>query len=136
MTGQEPTRSEDVVGRLGGDEFALLLPSTDLPGATGVGERLVTHVRTAGAPYGVTVSVGAAMVTWGGPVGRRPRRTPPCTAPSTAVGTGSACPRRRRTAPDRAGHLVGTLTLAHRPPGQRAVVSSPRPAAMCLAVSR
>jgi diguanylate cyclase (GGDEF)-like protein len=66
---QELTRSEDVVGRLGGDEFALLLPGTDLVEATGIGERLVTHVRTAGAPYGVTVSVGAAMVTWSDPVG-------------------------------------------------------------------
>ena len=66
---QELTRSEDVVGRLGGDEFALLLPGTDLAEATGIGERLVTHVRTAGAPYGVTVSVGAAMVTWSDPVG-------------------------------------------------------------------
>ena len=66
---QDLTRSEDVVGRLGGDEFALLLPGTDLPEATGIAERLVTHVRTAGAPYAVTVSVGAAAVTWSDPVG-------------------------------------------------------------------
>ncbi len=29
----------------------------------------MTHVRTAGAPYAVTVSVGAAAVTWSDPVG-------------------------------------------------------------------
>ena len=63
------TRSEDVAGRLGGDEFALLLPGTDLPEATGIAERLVAHVRTAAAPYAATVSVGAATVTWGDPVG-------------------------------------------------------------------
>src|SRR5918997_573797 len=66
---QDLTRSEDVVGRLGGDEFALPLPGTDLLEATGIAERLVTHVRTAGAPYAVTVSVGAAAVTWSDPVG-------------------------------------------------------------------
>jgi diguanylate cyclase (GGDEF)-like protein len=63
------TRDEDVVGRLGGDEFALLLPDTDLTEATAIGERLVTHVRTAAAPYAATVSVGAATVTWTDPVG-------------------------------------------------------------------
>ena len=66
---QALTRSEDVVGRLGGDEFALLLPGTDLSEATGIAERLVAHVRTAAAPYAATVSVGAATVTWGDPVG-------------------------------------------------------------------
>jgi len=63
------TRGEDVAGRLGGDEFALLLPDTDLSEATGIAERLVTHVRTAAAPYAATVSVGAATVTWSDPVG-------------------------------------------------------------------
>jgi diguanylate cyclase (GGDEF)-like protein len=63
------TRDEDVAGRLGGDEFALLLPDTDLAEATGIAERLVTHVRTAAAPYAATVSVGAATVTWCDPVG-------------------------------------------------------------------
>ena len=65
------TRSEDVAGRVGGDEFAPLLPDTDLSEATVIAERLVTHVRTAAAPYAVTVSVGAATVTWTDPVGLR-----------------------------------------------------------------
>ena len=63
------TRGDDVAGRLGGDEFALLLPDTDLSETTGIAERLVAHVRTAAAPYAATVSVGAATVTWGDPVG-------------------------------------------------------------------
>ena len=63
------TRGDDVAGRLGGDEFALLLPGTDLSEATVIAERLVAHVRTAAAPYAATVSVGAATVTWGDPVG-------------------------------------------------------------------
>jgi len=63
------TRSADVAGRVGGDEFALLLPDTDLSEATVIAERLVTHVRATAAPYAVTVSVGAATVTWTDPVG-------------------------------------------------------------------
>src|SRR5204863_4923972 len=35
------TRESDVVGRYGGDEFAIILPHTDLAGATQVGSRIL-----------------------------------------------------------------------------------------------
>ncbi|MGY1683050.1 diguanylate cyclase [Geodermatophilus sp. SYSU D01176] len=69
LVGETLARSEGVAGRVGGDEFALLLPGTDLSEAALLAERLVTHVRTAAAPYAATVSVGAATVTWTDPVG-------------------------------------------------------------------
>ena len=39
------TRENDVVGRYGGDEFAVVLPQTDVGGATSVGERLLELLR-------------------------------------------------------------------------------------------
>jgi diguanylate cyclase (GGDEF)-like protein len=99
---QDLTRSEDVVGRPGGDEFALLLPGTDPAAATAVAERLVTHVRSTAAPYAATVSVGAATVTSGDPVGlqaaadaavyqaKRTGRDRVCVAPAASAGPRSA----------------------------------------------
>jgi diguanylate cyclase (GGDEF)-like protein len=61
---RERIRAGDLVARLGGDEFAILLPGSDLAGATALGERLraavkreVTSVTAVG---GVTISVGVA----------------------------------------------------------------------------
>lgn len=54
-------RSSDLAARLGGDEFAILLPDTDLEGATGllqeVQSQLHEEMRRMGYP--VTASVGA-----------------------------------------------------------------------------
>jgi diguanylate cyclase (GGDEF)-like protein len=60
-------RATDVAARIGGEEFALILPDTDLAGATLVAEaareavaRLrIPHARSAIAPY-VTISGGCA----------------------------------------------------------------------------
>jgi diguanylate cyclase (GGDEF)-like protein len=59
-------RSIDCVARLGGDEFALLLPHTDLQGATVAATKLQQMVRYAGqdvetAPV-LTLSIGVTMI--------------------------------------------------------------------------
>jgi diguanylate cyclase (GGDEF)-like protein len=54
----EVSRETDHVGRLGGDEFAVLLPGVDRAAAAAVGTRLQTAVALAGAPFGVTASIG------------------------------------------------------------------------------
>jgi diguanylate cyclase (GGDEF)-like protein len=58
----EQCRSVDVVARLGGEEFAVLMPNTDLEGATDVAERLRRHVgrALAASPVPVTMSLGVA----------------------------------------------------------------------------
>ncbi|MBT9164884.1 MAG: Cyclic di-GMP phosphodiesterase response regulator RpfG [candidate division WS2 bacterium] len=38
-------REIDIVGRYGGDEFVVILPETDAPGATVVGERILTALK-------------------------------------------------------------------------------------------
>ncbi|MCU1373419.1 MAG: diguanylate cyclase/phosphodiesterase & domain with sensor(s) [Actinomycetia bacterium] len=63
---QETLRVEDVAGRWGGEEFLLLLPMTDLPGATVVAERLRLRVAGEsivvgdGSRVDVRISVGIA----------------------------------------------------------------------------
>jgi diguanylate cyclase (GGDEF)-like protein len=63
---QEALRVEDVAGRWGGEEFLLLLPMTDLPGATVVGERLRAAIAgesialADGTLVDVRISVGVA----------------------------------------------------------------------------
>jgi diguanylate cyclase (GGDEF)-like protein len=60
-------RPLDIAARYGGEEFALVLPGTNLEGATAVGRRLledvraleIVHRRSPAHPY-VTVSAGAA----------------------------------------------------------------------------
>ena len=60
-------RTEDVAGRWGGEEFLLLLPMTDLEGATVVGERLRQRIAGqpvllgSGAAIDVRISVGIAV---------------------------------------------------------------------------
>lgn len=58
-------RTTDIAGRIGGEEFLLVLPETDLEGATLLAERLRqstcdTPFPLAGEPLTVTVSLGVA----------------------------------------------------------------------------
>jgi len=62
-----PLRAGDLLGRIGGEEFAILLPDTDLAGASEVADRILESVRRqrieAGAePIRYTVSIGAARL--------------------------------------------------------------------------
>ncbi len=61
----ESIRDIDVLGRYGGEEFAVILPSTDLPGARTMAERLRRSVADAPVPTDkgdltVTISLGVA----------------------------------------------------------------------------
>ena len=61
-------RVEDFVGRLGNHEFMVLLPNTDAAGTVVVGEKLISHVRTAywaDSPIveNITISIGGACIT-------------------------------------------------------------------------
>jgi diguanylate cyclase (GGDEF)-like protein len=47
---RETLRPTDVLARFGGDEFAIILPHTDLAGATAVAERLLKRVRALTVP--------------------------------------------------------------------------------------
>jgi diguanylate cyclase len=66
---QASARSGDLVGRSGGDEFLVLLPSTDMPTATVVANRMRAAVADAdlrgvlgsGTLGGITVSAGVAL---------------------------------------------------------------------------
>jgi diguanylate cyclase (GGDEF)-like protein len=61
-------RPHDTVARYGGEEFAIVLPFTDLAGATAVAERIcvelagrrIPHRTSRAAPY-VTISIGVAL---------------------------------------------------------------------------
>lgn len=57
----------DHCGRLGGEEFAILLPDTDMAGATILSERLCAAIRelkfeVAGQSFNVSVSIGVAAL--------------------------------------------------------------------------
>ncbi|MGK2858992.1 MAG: diguanylate cyclase [Thermoanaerobaculia bacterium] len=63
----DEARSSDVVARWGGEEFAILLPGTDLEGATSLVERLRQRVEALaiasdGDELRVTVSFGVAVI--------------------------------------------------------------------------
>ncbi len=60
-------RPEDLVGRYGGEEFCVILPNTDLKGASFVAERIRSEVEGANIPHAkntvsdvVTLSIGIA----------------------------------------------------------------------------
>ena len=56
-------RPGDIVGRWGGDEFIVLLPNTDLDGATVVAEKIREAVSSVqGMPTKVTVSIGVDTI--------------------------------------------------------------------------
>ncbi|HIE33215.1 MAG TPA: GGDEF domain-containing protein, partial [Thermodesulfobacteriaceae bacterium] len=62
------TRKCDLVARYGGEEFVLLLPSTDLKGATRLAERLRQKVEETEFSCGnqkvkVTISLGVASMS-------------------------------------------------------------------------
>jgi diguanylate cyclase (GGDEF)-like protein len=67
VMGANAQRPLDLAARYGGEEFALILPATDLEGATGVAQKIlaevealdVAHDRSPVAPH-LTVSVGVA----------------------------------------------------------------------------
>jgi diguanylate cyclase (GGDEF)-like protein len=66
-TAQQTLRDHDIMGRLGGEEFALVLPATDLEGATQAAERLRRAVAVVLPPasdsqYGMTVSIGVVVI--------------------------------------------------------------------------
>jgi len=66
----ESIRDIDVLGRYGGEEFAVILPSTDLPGAETMAERLRRSVADAPVPtergdITVTISLGVASSAQG-----------------------------------------------------------------------
>ncbi len=64
---RERLRGSDVFGRLGGEEFGLVLPATDVAGASAVAEQLRVGVAAlsftgdAGQPVQITASVGLAV---------------------------------------------------------------------------
>jgi diguanylate cyclase (GGDEF)-like protein len=65
-------RKTDVAARFGGEEFVVVLPHTDLPGASLVAERIRTNVRRAvhragSSAFSVTASLGVACMSDGSP---------------------------------------------------------------------
>jgi diguanylate cyclase (GGDEF)-like protein len=92
-------RSGDLAARYGGEEFAVLLPKTDLAGATELADALRIAVRALGLEH--TSGFGVVTVSTERPPccrgSRRPRETrscmrriEPCIKPRTAGATGSA----------------------------------------------
>lgn len=63
-------RKSDVLARLGGEEFIVLLPNTDLVGASGVGQKLLTQIRELHIPFAnlqlrITASLGVSSLARG-----------------------------------------------------------------------
>jgi diguanylate cyclase (GGDEF)-like protein len=61
---QQQRRSADVVARVGGEEFALILPETDIDGASNVAEKIRATISNASElKRGLTVSIGISVVS-------------------------------------------------------------------------
>ena len=70
LRAQIEIRSIDVIGRYGGEEFAILLPGSDITGATVVAERIRSRIcespfETPSGPIPVSVSIGIAQTSAG-----------------------------------------------------------------------
>jgi len=67
-TTQELIRESDIPGRYGGEEFGIILPATDIEGATQVGQKLCREIEASlveyeGAKIDFTTSVGVAEIS-------------------------------------------------------------------------
>lgn len=65
---KDEVRPTDLVGRIGGEEFGVFLPKVDAPQALVIAERMRRAVSQSdfspnGLPYGISVSIGAAIFT-------------------------------------------------------------------------
>lgn len=64
---RQALRNEDILARYGGDEFVIILPETDLEGASQIASRVLAAVTSMalphedGAPIKATVSIGLAV---------------------------------------------------------------------------
>jgi diguanylate cyclase (GGDEF)-like protein len=64
---KEILRSIDMIGRIGGEEFLILLPETELEGATQFAERLRSHIAhqtnemSIEVPISITISIGVSV---------------------------------------------------------------------------
>jgi len=73
LTLKSKVRGQDLVARLGGEEFAVLLPETDLSGATAVAEHIrqsiergkIRRINSQEQTAGVTISIGVAAYSKG-----------------------------------------------------------------------
>ena len=69
---REATREHDLAARLGGDEFAMLMPSTDIGGASSVARRIIEllatkNVLVQGVSRALSASIGVAVLQSRGP---------------------------------------------------------------------
>jgi len=68
---EDGKRRSDVFARVGGEEFAIVLPDTDLHGATAFAESLRERLAGAQAKPALTVSLGVSDLSTSGPSMRR-----------------------------------------------------------------
>lgn len=112
-------RPADQVARYGGEEFTMLLPQTDLAGATHLAERVVEAVAALGIPHAdsplggrVSVSVGVACVG----------RTADAAATPTSGSALLAAADRALYAAKAAGRSRVVTASAHSDAGQTATI--------------